>query len=48
MIFVCIVRDGVVVIPDGETKLLADDNVIVLGGESDLPGIITKIRGEAK
>lgn len=47
MIVVCIIRDGEAIIPDGEAKLLADDNVVLLGGEADLPGIITKIRGEA-
>lgn len=48
MIVVCIVRDGVAVIPDGESKLLADDNVVVLGGEIDLPDVIAKVRGEAQ
>lgn len=48
MIVVCIVRDGDVVIPDGDTRLLADDNVIILGGECDLPDIMAKIRGEAQ
>lgn len=48
MIVVCIVRDGVAVIPDGESKLLTDDNVVILGGEIDLPDVIAKIRGEAQ
>ena len=48
MSLVCLVRDGVAIIPDGETKLMADDNVVILGGESDIPGVISNIRGEAQ
>ena len=48
MILVCLVRDGEAIIPDGETKLMADDNVVILGSENDLPGVIAKIRGEAR
>jgi len=48
MILVCLVRDGEAIIPDGETKLMEDDNVVILGSENDLPGVIAKIRGEAR
>ena len=48
LIIVCIVRDGDAIIPDGETKLLPDDNIVILGGESDLPDVIGRIRGEIK
>ena len=47
MIVVCIVRDGEAIIPDGDTILSVDDNVVILGNECDLPGIISNIRGEA-
>ena len=46
MIVVCIVRDGEAAIPDGETVLAPDDNVVILGNESDLPRVISNIRGE--
>jgi trk system potassium uptake protein TrkA len=46
MIVVCLIRDGEAVIPDGETRLTADDNVVILGSETDLPGVITKFRGK--
>ena len=48
MIVVCLVRDGEAVIPDGETMLTADDNVVILGNECDLPQVISRIRGESK
>ena len=47
MVVVCIVRDGEAIIPDGDTILSVDDNVVILGNECDLPGIISNIRGEA-
>jgi len=47
MIVVCIVRDGEAVIPDGDTVLQPDDNVVILGNEGDLPCVISNIRGEA-
>ena len=46
MIVVCVVRDGEAVIPDGNTILQADDNVVILGNECDLPRVISTIRGE--
>jgi len=46
MIIVCIVRDGEAFVPDGETRLLADDNAVILGGESEMPCILARIRGE--
>ena len=46
MIVVCLVRDGEAVIPDGETVLTADDNVVILGNENDLPRVISAVRGE--
>ncbi len=48
MIVVCIVQDGEVIIPDGASVLSTDDNVVILGNESDLPLVISKIRGEKK
>jgi trk system potassium uptake protein len=47
MIIVCVVRDGEAAIPDGDTVLQPDDNVVILGNECDLPSVISKIRGEA-
>ena len=47
MIVVCIVRDGEALIPDGETALQQDDNVVLLGNEFDLPNVIHNLRGEA-
>ena len=47
MIVVCLVRDGEAIIPDGETRLLTDDNVVILGGENDLPSVISTLRGES-
>ena len=47
MIVVCIVRDGEALIPDGETALQQDDNVVLLGNEFDLPGVMHNLRGEA-
>jgi Trk K+ transport system NAD-binding subunit len=41
------VRDGEAAIPDGETVLAPDDNVVILGNECDLPRVISNIRGEA-
>ena len=46
MIIVTVVRDGEAVIPDGETVLQPDDNVIILGNDCDLPQVISNIRGE--
>ncbi|MCE5188601.1 MAG: NAD-binding protein [Eubacteriales bacterium] len=46
MIVVCIVRDGEALVPDGETRLAADDNVVILGNEADLPRVISAVRGE--
>ena len=46
MIVVCVVRDGEAVIPDGNTILQADDNVVILGNDCDLPRVISTIRGE--
>jgi len=46
MIIVTVVRDGEAVIPDGETVLNADDNVVILGNDCDLPQVISNIRGE--
>jgi trk system potassium uptake protein TrkA len=46
MIIVTVVRDGEAVIPDGETVLNADDNVVILGNECDLPQVLSNIRGE--
>ena len=48
MIVVCVVRDGDAVIPDGNSVLQPDDNVVILGNEGDLPGVISNIRGETK
>ena len=48
MIVVCLVRDGDAVIPDGNFVLQPDDNVVILGNEGDLPGVISNIRGETK
>ena len=48
IIVVCIVRDGEAAIPDGETRLMTDDNVVILGGESELACVLAKIRGEAQ
>lgn len=48
MIVVCVVRDGEAIIPNGETMLSTDDNVVIMGNESDLPRVISNIRGEAK
>ena len=47
MIVVCIVRDGEAMIPDGETALQQDDNVVLLGNEFDLPNVMHNLRGEA-
>jgi len=47
MIVVCIVRDGEAVIPDGNSVLKPDDNVVILGNECDLPLVIANIRGES-
>lgn len=47
IIVVCIVRDGEATIPDGETYLMTDDNVVILGGDSELTGVLAKIRGES-
>jgi trk system potassium uptake protein TrkA len=46
MIIVTVVRDGEAIIPDGETVLNADDNVVILGNECDLPQVLSNIRGE--
>ena len=46
MIIVTVVRDGEAVIPDGETVLNADDNVVILGNDCDLPQVLSNIRGE--
>ena len=46
MILVCVVRDGEAIIPSGETVLQPDDNVVILGYDSDLPRVISNIRGE--
>lgn len=46
MIAVCVVRDGEAIIPNGETMLATDDNVVIMGNESDLPRVISNIRGE--
>ena len=46
MILVCVVRDGEAIIPDGETVLQPDDNVVILGNDCDLPQVISNIRGE--
>ena len=48
IIVVCIVRDGEAAIPDGETRLMTDDNVVILGGEGDLACVLAKIRGDAQ
>jgi len=47
IIVVCIVRDGEATIPDGETYLMTDDNVVILGGDSELACVLAKIRGES-
>ena len=48
MIVVCLVRDGEAIIPDGNTVLQPDDNVVILGTECDLPRVISNIRGETR
>ena len=48
MIVVCLVRDGEAVVPDGDTRLSADDNVVILGSESDLPDVLSRFRGNAQ
>lgn len=46
MILVCLVRGDVALIPDGETRLLPDDSVVVLGGENELPAVLEALRGK--
>jgi trk system potassium uptake protein TrkA len=48
MIMVCLVRGNIALIPNGETQLLADDSVIMLGAETELPDVLEALRGKVK